>query len=578
MEMRNLTEKEIKEMTDQKILFDIAKNSDDYSHRYAAIRTLTDQEALADIVKSDGNYAIRAAAVEQMTNQEFLAYIAKNDEDEYVRQAAVERLDDQNILIEIAKNDKDNMVRLEATKRITDQMVLAYIAINEEDYDYICETAVEQLNDQAMLADVARNSCWCDIRIAAAEKLSDQAISQEVYTDIAKNANDTHNQFSNRSIRMEAAEKLNDQNVAQEVYADIAKNCDDWEVCEIAVKKLTDQKLLVDVVNNGNDGEARLTALSQMTDQMLLADIVINNEVFHKYNPGCNCGFCQHEGVYFRLSAIRKISNQAALVHVVKNSKYGDVRFIAVTKLSKDETLDYIAKNDADNIVRKAAVERLTNHVLHNDEKKNSEVFAVKQQNEIIQFAGIAWRVLDVVDGRALILSDKVLTRENYHTRGENVTWEKSVLRKYLNGSFYQDTFNAKEQSMIIETKNQNLGNSLFGMSGGDDTLDKVFLLSLEEVVRYFGNSGQIYYGRYDGSRYINDEYNMNRKAEIEFLDYYKRLYGNQYRSIASTWWLRSPFSCDTAAMVYENGGINVGGNAAFLSEGVRPALWLKMK
>lgn len=92
------------------------------------------------------------------------------------------------------------------------------------------------------------------------------------------------------------------------------------------------------------------------------------------------------------------------------------MRFIAVTKLSDVETLEHILKNDADNIVHKAAVERLANHVLHDDEKKISEAFATKQQNEIIQFAGIAWRVLDVVDGRTLILSDKILTRESYQS------------------------------------------------------------------------------------------------------------------------------------------------------------------
>ena len=580
MEKFNPNEMIIKEITDQETLFSIAKNSDDYLHRYAAIERLTDQELLADIVKSDGNSAIRAAAVEQMTRQDFLAYIAKNDEDEYVRQTAVERLDDQALLSEIAKHDKDSTVRLEAVKRLAYQEVLAHIAINDES-EYICEIALEKLNDQAMLADVAQNACWYDIRITAAEKLTDQTIAQEVFTAIAKNGSDTHNQFSNRSIRMEAAEKLNDQGVAQEVYADIAKICDDWEVCVIAAKKLTDQKLLADVVKNGNYGEARLTALSKVTDQALLADIAINNELFHKYNPSCNCGFCQHDGIYYRLSAVRKITDKAVLALVAINSKYGDVRFIAVTKLSDVEILKHIIKYDNDSIVRKVAAERLANHGVHDDEKKKSDVFVVKQKNEIIQFAEIKWRVLDVVYGKALILSDKILTRNSYHTRDKNVNWEKCALREYLNGSFYEDTFNAKEKAMIIETRNQNAGNLLFDMTGGNDTFDKVFLLSLEEVIRYFGNSGQIFYGNYDGSRYISDEYNLNRKAEIEFHEYYKRFYGNQYRPIASTWWLRSPFKegfdCATAAMVYENGGINVGGNATFLMEGVRPALWVKM-
>ena len=64
----------------------------------------------------------------------------------------------------------------------------------------------------------------------------------------------------------------------------------------------------------------------------------------------------------------------------------------------------------------------------------------------------ISWLVLDVRDGKALLLSQKALEARHYHNRSGSVTWEKCDLRKWLNGDFYNQAFREAEKERILET------------------------------------------------------------------------------------------------------------------------------
>jgi len=56
---------------------------------------------------------------------------------------------------------------------------------------------------------------------------------------------------------------------------------------------------------------------------------------------------------------------------------------------------------------------------------------------EIIYFSGYDWRVLDVQDNQALILSELVLETRSYNEKTKDITWEECSLRRYLNNDFY---------------------------------------------------------------------------------------------------------------------------------------------
>jgi hypothetical protein len=155
-----------------------------------------------------------------------------------------------------------------------------------------------------------------------------------------------------------------------------------------------------------------------------------------------------------------------------------------------------------------------------------------------------------------------------------------------LNGEFY-DSFSPDDRARIVPTRNSNKDNQWYYAEamasrydfwiqhvprGGTDTDDYIFLLSLEEVVRYFGDSGQLANIPSENTRRIDDQYNEARIA-------YSAVEGPWGDSAGSaSWWrLRSPgYFSNFAAFVggigvlYVDGDIVTGGYI-----GVRPALWL---
>jgi hypothetical protein len=192
-----------------------------------------------------------------------------------------------------------------------------------------------------------------------------------------------------------------------------------------------------------------------------------------------------------------------------------------------------------------------------------AEIAGGKKRN--VQFGGCDWRVLDVQGDRALLLTENIIEIREYHSSFIDITWASCELRQYLNGDFLRK-FSSQDQSRIWLANNCNSDNQWFGTKGGDSTTDKVFLLSIEEVVKYFGDSGQLHKRPKKDSWWIDDKYNNERMAK--------------YEDKAWWWWLRSPgIRNGGAASVYRVGGLYMGGNSVNrVGGGVRPALWLNLK
>jgi hypothetical protein len=162
-----------------------------------------------------------------------------------------------------------------------------------------------------------------------------------------------------------------------------------------------------------------------------------------------------------------------------------------------------------------------------------------------------------------LLLARDVLVKKPYNTTNADVTWATCTLRTWLNNGFLNE-FTSQEQAEIALTTNVNGNNQWFGTAGGNTTQERIFLLSLSEVVKYFGDSGQLA-NRPGASFYIDDVYNSERIAK--------------YNGSAAYWWLRSPgiYSTD-AAYVSTGGDVSVYGDGVNYGHlGVRPALWLNL-
>ncbi|MCL1996328.1 MAG: DUF6273 domain-containing protein [Defluviitaleaceae bacterium] len=189
-----------------------------------------------------------------------------------------------------------------------------------------------------------------------------------------------------------------------------------------------------------------------------------------------------------------------------------------------------------------------------------------------MHFGGYDWRVLDVENNQALLISEKVLEKRPYNVEYKAITWEQCSLRKYLNNEFYNSL--GAENSKIAQTQNPNTNNPWYGTAVGNPTSDKIFLLSIEEVVKYFGDSDDLKNkrrkdidGNLDSSGYwLYDEYNNARMARDDS--------GKVW-----WWWLRSPGSSSyDAAYVRGIGSVRIDGDPVSLdSGGVRPALWLNL-
>lgn len=103
----------------------------------------------------------------------------------------------------------------------------------------------------------------------------------------------------------------------------------------------------------------------------------------------------------------------------------------------------------------------------------------------------IEWLVLAKENSNVLLISKKALDCKSYNTIEMDVTWETCSLRTWLNGHFLNDAFTKEEQAIINTTDVTADENPDYDTDPGNDTKDKVFLLSIEEANKYFGNDSE---------------------------------------------------------------------------------------
>ena len=188
---------------------------------------------------------------------------------------------------------------------------------------------------------------------------------------------------------------------------------------------------------------------------------------------------------------------------------------------------------------------------------------------QVIKMGGINWRVLDVQDGKALVLSDLILENRSFQkSRSLSNAWADSPLRAYLNGDFYKKTFTKSEKKRIVSTTLVNNINPQYSETFGTDTKDKVFLLSTEEVARYFGN---------DDARIAYADRRTPAMLNSPINDVKGNPYTGVYQNYSTWyWWLRTPAQDNEGLYISNYGEIK---NAYINAEyGVRPAMWINVE
>jgi len=201
--------------------------------------------------------------------------------------------------------------------------------------------------------------------------------------------------------------------------------------------------------------------------------------------------------------------------------------------------------------------------------------------DDVIHFGNYEWRVLDVDGDKALIITEYVIEKRAFHNENnvtEKTTWEHSDIRKYLNGRFYEK-FSTVDQARITETKLHNFDNPWYGNRCLSDTLDHIFLLSYEELVKYFGDSGDL-----KNRRGFSEGYMGTGNPDGIKDKYCEARIAYDLKGQNSFWWLRSPGGprdhSDNDHVTAGSAGDIIwlcGDNVSRKDGGVRPALWLSL-
>ena len=205
------------------------------------------------------------------------------------------------------------------------------------------------------------------------------------------------------------------------------------------------------------------------------------------------------------------------------------------------------------------------------------------------QYEPIKWRVLSTAGGQAFLQSDLALDDQKYNNNYKDVTWESSTMRSWLNGygpeknelnmdygsdSFLQDAFTSAQRQAIYATEVENTDNLEYGTEGGNNTTDKIFLLSEQEV---YGTKASSY-----GFAESYDTYDEARRRKSSTYAKAKGVwsqYGGAGYDGNCGWWLRTPGNLTNTTMRVQYYGY-VGRQGFYVhydNNGVSPVLNLNL-
>ncbi len=198
-------------------------------------------------------------------------------------------------------------------------------------------------------------------------------------------------------------------------------------------------------------------------------------------------------------------------------------------------------------------------------EEGNSIIFGKYPTTSKKQTVPIEWKVLKVQGKRKLIISNYALDCQPYNEKYEDVTWENCTLRSWLNNDFYNTAFSEDEKRAIVQINVTADKNPEYSTNPGNNTSDKVFLLSISEVEKYFSDN--------DARKCVPTEYAIAQGAYTSD----KFTVGGK---ATCWWWLRSPGNFQTTAAIVYNGGsvYYIGKNVNIVNVCVRPALWINLE
>ena len=195
--------------------------------------------------------------------------------------------------------------------------------------------------------------------------------------------------------------------------------------------------------------------------------------------------------------------------------------------------------------------------------------------------SSIAWQVIDRDGDKIMLLSQHSLYWNFYDGNTTffgpppETCWEKSTIREELNSECLESWFSISEQSIITEHEQVIDENPMFQTPSGSGTIDRLFLLSLEEANRYL----DIYS---ENMNALKQKTNREACAYMLMADLSRDDKGGKeiklFRDYAP-WWLRTAGEdIQHVACIDRDGSVDYEGIEASADEvGIRPAMWIDL-
>ena len=202
----------------------------------------------------------------------------------------------------------------------------------------------------------------------------------------------------------------------------------------------------------------------------------------------------------------------------------------------------------------------------------------------------IEWKVLARDGDRVLVISRYILDCVRYDEEYRRVTWETCTLRAWLNREFLNAAFDPEEQLLIPTTHVTADPNPKFDVDPGEDTEDKLFLLSIPEAEAYFHPDPckipPVYESVKPWEKFIQ-QYEANPSTLYCRPTTYAAARGSISQGGAghgaANWWLRAPgMRASSAAYadfygLFYTWGKVVNCDGATCLPGIRPAMWIDL-
>lgn len=111
-----------------------------------------------------------------------------------------------------------------------------------------------------------------------------------------------------------------------------------------------------------------------------------------------------------------------------------------------------------------------------------NEQARMTQVGDILSYGDLDWLVLAIEEDQLFLITEDCLQTEMaYNSQANDLSWEASTVRSWLNSEFLSTYFDQEEQAKILITT--------VATENSPDTQDQVYLLSSEEAQLYFYTS-----------------------------------------------------------------------------------------